>query len=265
MRRHFDLHGDTSIFNKVSKIKKFLITRFRRFAWRLLGPASAQSQDYVGHHGCVRCASSFLAWNQVEGDYLEFGVYEGRSFAEAYRSIWAARLRVKNFIGSPEIETWYRKRPRFIAFDSFSGLPGGDAERHADYDEGAYSCSEGQFLENIKSNGVDLEDVSTVPGFYDETLVPALKEQLELRKASCVLIDCDLYESTVPVLDFITDLVDQGTIIIFDDWYRYKGSPHKGEQRACNEWLEKNPQIELVQYWQQGPQSVAFLVNLKDS
>jgi predicted O-methyltransferase YrrM len=77
-----------------------------------------------------------------------------------------------------------------------------------------------------------------------------------------VLIDCDQYESTVPVLEFITDLVDQGTIIIFDDWYRYKGRPDKGEQRACREWLDKNPQFKLTRYWQQGPQAVAFLVNV---
>ena len=75
------------------------------------------------------------------------------------------------------------------------------------------------------------------------------------------MIDCDLYESTVPVLDFITDIVGQGTIIIFDDWYRFKGSTEHGEQRACKEWLERNPHITLTQYWQQGPQSVAFLVN----
>jgi len=80
---------------------------------------------------------------------------------------------------------------------------------------------------------------------YTET-----KRRLSLKRASLVLIDCDLYESTVPVLAFITDLLDQGTIIIFDDWYRYKGHLDKGEQRACREWLDKNPQLELSRYWQ---------------
>lgn len=107
-----------------------------------------------------------------------------------------------------------------------------------------------------------MADVRIVPGFYDETLTADTKEQLSLQRAAIILIDCDLYESTVPVLEFITDLVDQGTILIFDDWYRFKGDPNKGEQRACNEWLQKNPHINLVQYWQQGPQSVAFLVNI---
>ena len=244
-----------------SLVKKTLVSPIRRLAWRLLGPAPGRNDDFVGQHGCIRCAASFLAWNQIGGDYLEFGVYQGASFAEAYRSIWSARDTVMEFIDTSETAEWYRRRPRFIAFDSFSGLPGGPADRHADYGEGAYGCSEATFLSKIRDKGVDLNDVITVPGFYDQTLNVKTRQLLGLERASLILIDCDLYESTVPVLDFITDLVGQGTIIIFDDWYRYEGRPDKGEQRACREWLEKNPQLELIKYWQQGPQAVAFLVN----
>lgn len=245
-------------------IKQAILNPLRRLAWRMLGPPP-QGQSYVGPHGCVRCAASFLAWNQIDGDYLEFGTWEGDSFIEAYRSIWRARSDVKSFIRTEEIESWYQKRPRFIAFDSFSGLPPGEFERHADYEEGAYGCSEDGFLENVRNGGVDLRDVVTVPGFYDKTLNDETKRRVRIERAAAIMIDCDLYESTVPVLDFITDLVGQGTIIIFDDWYRYEGRPDKGEQRACNEWLEKNPQIELLKYWQQGPQSVAFMVNMRES
>jgi len=239
-----------------------IVQRIRQIAWRILGLDTLGSQKYVGAHGCVWCAASFAAWNQVPGDYLEFGVFEGESFSEAYRAIRANRESVRQHIGGTEIQRWYDDKPRFFAFDSFSGLPGGDAERHLDYGEAAYSCSEKQFLANVRNGGVATEDVVTVAGYYDKTLSAGRKAELSLSQAAIVLIDCDLYESTVPVLDFITDLVGQGTIIIFDDWYRYKGSRDHGEQRACNEWLERNPHIRLTQYWQQGPQSVAFLVNV---
>lgn len=242
---------------------KYIFKRLRRLAWLLLGPPPATPESYIGDNGCIRCAASFLAWNQIVGDYLEFGVYEGNSFAEAYRSISRARSNVKQFIGKPEVDAWYRNPPKYFAFDSFNGLPEGPFERHADYYEGAYKCSEEAFLQNIRAGGVELSDVVTVPGFYDQSLNSNTKERLKLSRAATILIDCDLYESTVPVLDFITSLVVQGTIIIFDDWYRYGGRPDQGEQRACAEWLERNPQIELVQYWQQGPQTVAFLVNLR--
>ena len=242
-------------------ILRSIVVRIRRLALKALGLGSQQKKMFIGEHGCIRCAASHLAWNQIDGDYLEFGVYKGSSFAEAYRAIWDSRNDVRAFISSPEVERWYQSRPRFFAFDSFKGLPGGEAERHADYMEGAYSCAEETFLRNIKEVGVNLNDVVTVPGFYDQTLTSEAKAQLNLTKASMVMIDCDLYESTIPALDFITDLVAQGTIIIFDDWYRYKGSRRKGEQRACHEWLEKNSNIELEKFWQQGPQTVAFLVH----
>lgn len=215
--------------------------------------------SYTGEHGCLYTAASFVAWNQIEGDYLEFGVYEGDSFATAFRAIHDQRRLHSAFVeGSPE------KQPptRFFAFDSFSGLPEGLGARHADYAPGAYACSQDKFKRNIAGLGVDLKDVVIVPGFYDKTLNDATKEKHGLRRAAIVMIDCDLYESTVPVLEFLTDLVDQGTILIFHDWFRFRGSPKCGEQRACREWQERNPHLELIEYWREGPQAVSFLVNL---
>jgi hypothetical protein len=57
--------------------------------------------------------------------------------------------------------------------------------------------------------------------------------------------------------------VGQGTIIIFHDWFRFKGDPRRGEQRACAEWLARNPQFELIEYWCKGPQAMSFLVIMK--
>ena len=67
-------------------------------------------------------------------------------------------------------------------------------------------------------------------------------------KAAIVWIDCDLYESTVPVLDFIVPFVQTGTIFCFDDWFSFAGHFMKGEIRATREWLERNPDIRLTQY-----------------
>jgi hypothetical protein len=215
---------------------------------------------YTGEHGCIRAAASFLAWNQIEGDYLEFGVYQGDSFATAYHSIFNQRRLQASFVqnGSHRPE---RPRPRFFAFDSFSGLPQAPGASHADYGAGAYACGRDKFTRNIQKRGLNLKDVVVVPGYYDRTLTPETKERYGLRRAALVMIDCDLYESTVPVLDFLTDLIDQGTILIFHDWFRYQGNPKYGEQRACREWLDRNPQFELIEYWREGPQAVSFLVS----
>jgi hypothetical protein len=217
--------------------------------------------NYIGDNGCIRAAASFAAWNQLEGDYLEFGVWKGYSFVAAYHEILAQRGNHLSFgYDSPEYVRWRNARPRFFAFDSFEGLPGGEAERMVDYRPGDYACSESEFLQNVADQGVQLHDVITVKGMYGDTCTTATKAKHGLTKAAVVMIDCDLYESTVPVLDFLTDIVQQGTILVFDDWFRFKGSPASGEQRACREWLERNPHIQLAEYWRQGPQAVAFLV-----
>ena len=131
-----------------------------------------------------------------------------------------------------------------------------------DYETGSYACSESDFLASLGGAGVDMSDVVPVKGWYQDTCIPKTREAHELQQVSIALIDCDLYESTVPVLDFLTDIVQQGTILIFDDWFRFRGSPDSGEQRACREWLERNPQLELIEFWKQAPQAVAFLVNM---
>ena len=216
--------------------------------------AIQDGSNLTGKHGCLHAAASFVTWNQIEGDYLEFGVYQGASMAAAYRAL------ARNHRLHPSSSS---DSPRFFAFDSFAGLPPGPGQRHVDYFPGAYSCSEAGFKANLAKEGVDLSRVISVPGYYDHTLNQETKRQHGLRKAALVMIDCDLYESTVPVLEFLTDLVGQGTILIFHDWFRFKGRPDCGEQRACREWLGRNPRLELIEYWREGPQAVSFLVNLK--
>lgn len=223
---------------------------------------------YSGEHGCIRTAAQFATWNQVPGDYCEFGVYQGDTFAVAYHTILGLRARhsKRGFLGeseSPKFKAWLEEKPRFIAFDSFEGLPETPGERPVDYKVGAFACNEDNFRRNVARQGVDMNDVITVKGFYDKTLNAETKRKHKISKVAIALIDCDLYESTVPVLDFLTDVVQQGTILIFDDWFRFGGDPNQGEQRAFREWRERNPQLDLIEYWREGPQAVSFLVNLR--
>jgi hypothetical protein len=66
----------------------------------------------------------------------------------------------------------------------------------------------------------------------------------------------------VCALDFVTDLVQDGTVVAFDDWYNFRARPDRGEQRACREWLERNPAITLVPYRDFHWAGRAFVVNL---
>ena len=53
-------------------------------------------------------------------------------------------------------------------------------------------------------------------------------------------------------MNFITDYIQEGTILIFDDWFSFRGNPNRGEQRAFREWLEKNPSFQAVEYYKAG-------------
>jgi hypothetical protein len=188
--------------------------------------------------GHIEFAAEFKAW-QGEGDYVELGVYAGKSFVRAYRAIKEAEKRRGR-----------KCKTRFIAFDSFRGLPklqGLDAY-YARYAEGAYSASQEEFMCNITRHGVDAKDVTIVPGFYGEISHDELRRKYRLSKISMAYLDCDLYSSTAAALDMLTPFLTDGCMLIFADWYLFQANPALGQQRAFKEWLEKTPDISASRY-----------------
>lgn len=197
----------------------------------------------------LKMAMEFAAHHKLKGNYLEFGVWKGRSFTRAY-NIWKHL-----FADRGEL-----KSMKFYAFDSFEGLPEIESD---EFEKGQYFCSEEDFKKNIVANGVDLGQVEIIKGWYDEVLNEETKRKFALKQAAIIFIDCDLYESAVSVLDFITDYLVDGSILIFDDWFCFKGSPEKGEQKAFYEWLKKNPQIKAVEYQKFNWRGNSFIINRK--
>lgn len=191
-------------------------------------------------------AARFVACEMVEGDYLEFGTFEGRSLIEAYRSLERQfRDRIAQETGGVDLEESRRRRRRiwdemrFFGFDSFEGLPAptGDDTGSDDFKEGMYVCSEASFVRNVVGAGVPRDKLVPVKGWFAETCVPATRERLGMERAAIVWIDGDLYSSAASCLSFVTDLLQDGTVLIFDDWFAHRGSPFAGEQRAFNEWI----------------------------
>ena len=190
----------------------------------------------------------------VEGDYLEFGVWKGRSFAEAYHEI------PKGFEYTRQWDS--TKHPcRFFAFDSFEGLPEiKGADEGGPFKKGEYSCGQENFLAYLASQSVNLNEVICVAGWYNKSLTDEVKAKHNLKRARIIHIDCDLYESTRDVLNFCTSLIQEGTVVMFDDWFQYKGNPQLGEQRAFNEWLQKNPEFQAVEFMKEPPFRNSFII-----
>lgn len=252
---------------------KDLVQPMRLFPRRWLKLPGIEEQHFVSTRGSLYTACMFCNRNYVPGDYLEFGVWRGDSFTKAYQYLLELRAQHLAWLArrpgsssreaSPEHQVWKTWNQRFLAFDSFEGLPEPSGRQIAEeWVKGEYSCSERQFRRNLQDAGVDLSRVTTVPGFYDKTLNADTKKRLGLSRAAIVHIDCDLYESTACVLDFATDLLGQGSVIVFDDWFYNQGRSDLGEQRAFFEWQERNPHLELVEYWR-SIMSNSFIVNLR--
>ena len=112
---------------------------------------------------------------------------------------------------------------------------------------------------------MDLKKVIIVEGGYHKVLTKELQRKLPLKKASVIYIDCDLYESTVSVLNFIIPYITTGTIIAFDDWYSFKNDPNKGEQRAFYEWLKRNPQFKAEEFYKIPGRINSFFMRVENS
>jgi hypothetical protein len=204
------------------------------------------SYNRLGRRGVLDQAFEFACVNQVRGDYFEFGVWRGTTFSFAHR--------LKRKMSMKTMKMW--------AFDSFEGLPPIDDNRFNVFSQGEYACSEAEFRSILRRNGVRGDEYEVVKGFYQDSLNADLHGRMSGISAAIVWIDCDLYVSTRPVLEFLSRYLTEGTVICFDDFYFYRGSPEQGEQRAIREFLAEHPDVHFTPYLDFAPTGKSFLVHL---
>jgi len=184
------------------------------------------------------------------GDYYEFGLFRGYAFLKAFEHAKKLGLNKINFFG----------------FDSFAGLPPAEGIDIADgrFFEGQFSCSKQVVEDNLRSNGMDMDRTVLVEGFYEDSLTPELKKQHQFRPASVVLLDCDLYSSTVEALAWVDDYLRDGTIMLFDDWYSFGESTELGQQKAMSEFLEKHSNYKIEHLWNFCKHGSAYLLKVNN-
>ena len=214
-------------------------------------------------------AAQITSAEQVAGDYLEFGVFRGTSFIEAFHTIkrvYEFRASDPDSIHTREYragvaQCW--KDFRFFNFDSFQGLPVVKwvDTQSSDFTGGKFSCSLDSFLGNIGQHGVDMGRVVAVPGWFNDSCSKVTLAKYNMKAASIIHIDCDLYESARTVLKFISPLLVDGTVLIFDDWYCYRGNPNAGEQRAFREWTAQMGGWLFTEYQKEGPWRNSFITS----
>ena len=122
----------------------------------------------------------------IEGLYLEFGVWRGRTI---------------NFIAE-------HCDGMVHGFDSFEGLP---EDWTADYQQGHFTTQ--GTLPSVRSN------VQLHVGWFDQTLPDFVREHPE--PIAFMHVDCDLYSSTKTAFDAVADRIVPNTVIVFDEYFNY--------------------------------------------
>lgn len=186
-----------------------------------------------------------LSFNQIDGDYVEFGSHGATTFCLAYHQ---AAL--------------HKHKARLWAFDSFEGFPDrvGDQDYHPKWQKGRMSTSLEKFHQLCQSRGVPRSAYSVIPGFFS-TVLPNLSSQDAPDNISLAYIDCDLYSSTMDVLNFLLPRFKHGMIIAFDDYYCWSDKQPSGERMAMMEFFSDQDKWELVPHLQFGWHGLSFILH----
>ena len=251
-------------------LKKFLSPFRKIFTKALIDPSVLDGylKRKIWHEtNAFRWAAAYIVKNQITGDYLEFGVWKGNSFIEAYNQIeeYSKMFYSPNStLGKSDIvvENIFEKM-HYHAFDSFEGLPESISKnKPIQYFEGNYKAEENLFIDKLKEANIDMSRVTTTKGWFKYSLSPETAKNISLKEVAIAYIDCDLKEPALDSLNFIKPYLKNGTVLIFDDWFRNKGNSTEGVQGAAIEWLAKNPDIHLQHFYSCDTRTALFIVQI---
>ena len=161
----------------------------------------------------------------MKGDYLEFGVFKGSSFCHSIRCF--KKLKKTNHVISDT---------NFYGFDSFSGFGKlKDNDIHPFYKDENFRTDFSKVEKRIKKVAGHINTI-LIPGFFKDSLKDG-PSSMGIKKVRIIFIDCDTFEASNMALSFCKDVVQEGTFLILDDYFSYKGSDNRGVRRAFLEFL----------------------------
>ena len=207
-----------------------------------------------------KTAIRFVDYELVPGDIMEFGTYTGRSLALLAHA--AAEFR-KSIHKTPF-------ERRVVGFDSFKGLA---ENEHPRWPKGVFKINHSYHPtinkgERVTAQSVidffracELDAPCIEEGFYGQTLPEVIGSKY--TQAAVVHIDCDLFDPTTVVLDALHSIFQDGTVLLFDDWYNFKGHPTKGEQGAFRAYIDRQDRWNFIEYQKYATFGNSFVVSSK--
>lgn len=202
--------------NNFIKAKRFYKTNFKNTGltcWEPTTHPSARNDAYYRY--CIDQIGN------KEGLWVEFGVKFGRSTNEL------VNIKKEKYPDS--------KNPLY-GFDSFIGLP-----ENTMWGKIGRLSTEGKIP--------DIDGTKFYKGWFKDT-IPTFNHN-HSESLALLHIDCDIYSSTVDVLEGVKDKIVKGTVILFDDILSYSQIKEKwvGKEHEYKAFMEFVKKYEVKYKW----------------
>ena len=220
------------------------INFFQNILSSIISKVNPAIMHNVGKYFAIKKVFYLSAIEQVKGDYFEFGVFTGSSFCHAVRCAKAnerfdEKLKEMHFFG-------------FDSFEGFGKLP--ESDQHRFYTDINFATNYGKVCIRVKKV-VDESRFTLKKGYFEETLIGN-----SCRKSRIIFIDCDTQSSVNLALNHLSTSLQEGTILILDDYFSYKGSEEKGVAGAVSVFCSKN-KIEIRRISSYGMGGVIMIIS----
>lgn len=201
-------------------------------------------------------ALKMLFWHcavdQLSGNYLEFGVAHGHSMRAAYL---AEKSSFSKTIG-------VRRIPRtLIGFDTFEKFVSSSVlDVHSTWEGDLFNLPLHTIKRRFRKNPNVCFVKCDASTLADEKSFVRQEELGIIGKSAIILFDMDLYEPTLGALRWSRQTFQQGTFLVFDEFFSFAGNPNKGECLAFTKFLEENPDVSVREVDTYGAGGKIFVV-----
>ncbi|AOS62006.1 TylF/MycF/NovP-related O-methyltransferase [Actinoalloteichus hymeniacidonis] len=221
----------------------------------------SRAQQVYGE--AFRKTFEYIWGSHIPGAVAEFGCFEG------FSSLLLADL-IGEFDAQTDFYTAFFPRHLYV-YDSFSGFP----KSVNKVDSISYEVADsGYWRENEDASPPGTEEMlrtefakrfgdtgwSVVRGMFEQSLVESpIEEQVAIAN-----LDCDLYSSSVEVLDHLVGrkLLPDGAVLLLDDYNCNRANPRFGMRRAMREVFERTDGFyEYSEFLRYGWHGRAFFVH----
>jgi hypothetical protein len=214
---------------------------------------------YVVHNfgkaNCLRMAFYHANLDSIPGCYAEFGVASGNSLRSAEI---AERKSHSRMLG---IEKVSRNLYGFDTFEGFASLATED--QHKVWSGTGFSFDFSKVQKRFKKNR-DRVNIYKMNMSLLESDSTNLDLFIQDDYIAIALFDMDLGDPTFKTLKWIRPKLKSGTILIFDEFFGFKGDPDRGESKALCDFLRIYPEILTRELYRYGDGGVGFQITVQD-